>query len=67
MAGFLLNKKMDTSLESAFRDLHIRATIVALFSNGTKLIFLEYDFLDLHVHTIFFLYLHVYNIKNNNT
>ena len=31
MAGFLLNKKMDTSLESAFRDLHIDATTGALF------------------------------------
>ena len=31
MAGFLINKKMDTSLESAFRDLHIDATTGALF------------------------------------
>jgi hypothetical protein len=31
MAGFLLNKEMDTSLERYFRDLHIDPTTGALF------------------------------------
>ncbi len=31
MVSFLLNKKMDTSLENAFRDLHIDGTTGALF------------------------------------
>ena len=31
MAGFLFNKKMDTWLESAFRDLHIDVTTGAIF------------------------------------
>ena len=39
MAGFLLKTKIHTSLESAFRDLHIYPTIEAVFSNGAKLIF----------------------------
>jgi hypothetical protein len=39
MAGFLLKTKIDTSLESAFRDLHIYPAIGAVFSNGAKLIF----------------------------
>ncbi len=39
MTGFLLKTKIDTSLESAFRDLHIYPTIGAVFSKRTKLIF----------------------------
>ena len=39
MAGFLLKTKMDTSLESVFRDLHDRTTLVTLVSKTAKLIF----------------------------
>ncbi len=38
MDGFLLKTKIDTSLESAFRDLHIYPTIGTVFSNVVKLI-----------------------------
>ncbi len=34
MAGFLLNKKMDTWLKSVFRDLHIDATTGAILKRG---------------------------------
>jgi hypothetical protein len=39
MTPFLLKTKMNTSLERAFRDLHVCSTIVTIFSNGTKFIF----------------------------
>ena len=39
MAGFLLKTKIDTSLEIAFRDLHIYPAFGVVFSNGVKLIF----------------------------
>jgi hypothetical protein len=38
MTDFLLKTKIDTSLERAFRDLHIHPIIGAVFSNGVKLI-----------------------------